>query len=550
MPVHRLPRALGSLLALALTLAPRPARAHGNHGGAAAGTAHPGAAIATIRPDESLELSVDLVAYVSTALASGWRSGEPLGAGGKMPLFYNQRLYLEAPFERAGLAKKDYWPQYRDFSYIPLWQPTQVAARVQYAFVPTFRGTVSIAYFGSIDRPTLEPSPLELQELFVAWSPHATPGLTFSMGHLFLVGSYSPGFDQFPLESFQLNGVAVDYHRPFASAETHLRIAAGRSAIGRTTKVELIEPDPAANHTFLDGLRERSHLYGTAALVLAGRLALGVLAGYQLLPADTNNTNDRSPNLVNVWPRSSGWQVGAEAGFVHRMSDHHLTISHGRGDVEMAWGAPDWIYLEDLALHRDRFTRAGSKLSQAVYWGSVRGSRLQLAGGVWGQWRQPARAQREWSVWNDLAQEMETVTATTRDFRALKANLTPGYRTGPVALGLRLDGIRYVDKGATTDTVEPLTDEALRPLEARDPTGTIVDRVEGASRWEREAVDCAVISPFIELTIAQVFRARASWSGALYTRPIYRQHRVSAFHANVALSAWLIHRFGLPRQDR
>jgi hypothetical protein len=178
---------------------------HGSHGGPGGGSAHAGAGIATIRPDESLKLSVDLLGYLSGSLASEWRTGEPLGAGGKIPLFYNQNLHLEAPFERAGPAKRDYWPQYRDFSYIPVWLPSQLGARVHYRFLRTLAATVSAVYFGSVDRATLEPNPLEFEEMFVRWTPESVAGLSLSIGQLFLLGAYSPSFDQFPLESFRFN---------------------------------------------------------------------------------------------------------------------------------------------------------------------------------------------------------------------------------------------------------------------------------------------------------------------------------------------------------
>jgi hypothetical protein len=116
-------------------------------------------------------------------------------------------------------------------------------------------------------------------------------------------------------------------------------------------------------------------------------------------------------------------------------------------------------------------------------------------------------------------------------------------------VAVRLDGIWYLDKRATTDTIEPLTDEALRPIPVRNPAGMVVDRLQGASRWEREAVDCAVISPLAEVTIAEIFRLRATWSGAFYSHPVHRQRRVSDFHANVSLAAWLIYRFRISAEE-
>jgi hypothetical protein len=525
----------------------RSAGAHGSHGGPSGGASHSGAGIATIRPDESLKLSVDVLGYLGGSMASGWRTGEPLGAGGKIPLFYNQNLHIEAPFERATPAKRDYWPQYRDFSYIPVWLPPQVGARVQYRFLPGLQAAVSAVYFGSVDRPTLEPNPLEFEELFVRWSPDRVAGLSFTIGQLFLLGAYSPSFDQFPLESFRFNGVALDYDRPLGWGEVRLRLAGGRTPMGRTTNVEISDPEPIFNHPFVDGVRERNHVYGTAGIALTRGWSLELLGGYQVLPEDRSVSNDRSPNLTIIWPKSSGYQAGAHLSFSRGGIEQHLTASYGRGDVEMGWGAPDWVYREDAYARRDRFSREGSSLRQVVYWGALSASRLRLLGGAWAQWRRPRPEQREWTVFNELSPEPTRILAATRPFRALKANIIPSYSTGPLSIGVRLDALYYLDKDATTSTIEPLVDQALRPQQIEGTTGMLVsDFVLGPSRWEREAVDCAIVTPFVDLSPGEIFTVRASWSGAFYSSPIRRQRGISSFHANVTIAAWLVYRFGIP----
>jgi hypothetical protein len=522
------------------------ARGHGSHGGPSGGASHSGAGIAAIRPDPSLRLSVDVLGYLSGSLASSWRTGEPLGAGGKIPLFYNQHLHLEAPFERASPAKRDYWPQYRDFSYIPVWLPSQLGARVQYRFLPGLQATASAVYFGSVDRPTVEPNPLEFEELFIRWSPERVPGLSFSIGQLFLLGSYSPSFDQFPLESFRFSGLALDYERPLVLGEIRLRVAGGRTPIGRTTNVELVDPEPIFNHPFVDGVRERNHLYGTVGFAFAHGVSLGLLAGYQVLPEDRSVSNDRSPNLTTIWPKSSGYQAGAELSLVRGPMEHVLTASYGKGDVEMGWGAPDWVYREDTYAKRDRFMREGSSLLQAVYWGGFSGHRLRVTGGAWAQWRRPRPEERVWIVFNEQTQQPDRIVAATRPFRAIKANVMPSYTVGLFSVGVRLDGLRYLDKDATTDTIEPQVDQALRPRNIEGSSGMLItDRVLGPSRWEREAVDCAIVTPFVDVSPGDIFRVRASWSGALYSSPVRRQRRISTFHANVTVSAWLIYRFAL-----
>jgi hypothetical protein len=545
-PQHRRVRIIRSLvLSVALvSVAPASAFAHGSHGAGSAAVGHAGARISTIEPDETLKLSVDLFGYLTASMASGGRTGEPLGAGGKMSLFYNQRLHRESPFDRAGLAQKDYWPQYRDFSYNPLWTPSQLGVRAQYRFLPEVQGAITAAYFGTLDRPTVEPGPLELEELLLRWRPSRVPGLSITLGRLFLLGSYSPLFDQFPLEGFRFNGAAVDYRRPLGSAAWRVRLAGGKTPLGRTTAIENFDPDPLKNHLFLDAGRERTHLYGTAGLETSGGLFVGVLGGYQLLPEAESTSND--PFLVTArWPRATGWQGGVELGLVRGPVEQRLVLVHGYGDVEMGWSGPDFVLVADPAASQDRLLRRGSALSQVVYWGAVSTRSLRLGLGAWGQWRRPAKEPHVWELFDPATQGFVPVALVPQDFRAAKVALEPAYRRGPLTVGVRLDGFHYFDKGATTNSIEPLTDEALRPVFV-DPNSAIPNRVVGASRWEREAVDCLVVSPIVEWQFGEVVRLRGSWSGAWYTKPVRRQQIVSDFHANVTLAVWLVYRVGVP----
>jgi hypothetical protein len=532
------------LMLLAALVAPRGAWGHGSHGQSAGPVGHVGAGIATFRPDDSLELAIDLFGYLTASAAAGWRTGEPLGAGGKIPQFYNQYLYQMAPFERTALAKRDYWPQYRDFSYNPLWQPSQLGMRAQYQFVPSLRGTVTAVYFGSLDRVTVEPNPIEIEELFARWTPERLPGFSVSFGHLLMVGSYAPSFDQFPMESFQLNGAAVAYEGAVGPAELRFQLAGGRTPLGRTTAVERIDPDPTRNHPALDGVRERTHLYTTAAVGLANGLSGGLIAGYQILPADQTTTNDPAPS-THRWMRSSGWHVGAEVGLARPGQGHSLTFTYGQGDVELATAAPDYVYVTNPVDARDRFTRAGSRVYQAVYSTHLSTRRFRLFGGIWGQWRRPAPLERTWPVFDEATGQDASLTVRSQAFRAVKINVEPAVTIGPVAFGVRLDGVLYPDKTATTGTVEAQVDEALRPRLVTTPDG-LQAPVTAPSRWEREAVDSLIVSPFVDLWIGEVLRVRGSWSGAWYTSAVHRQRQNANFHGNVTLSAWLVYRFGVP----
>jgi hypothetical protein len=107
-----------------------------------------GTGTGSMEVNDSLKASVDLYAYLPDSRAWDWRSGEPLGPGGKMPLYHNRYLYREAPFDRAYLLREDLRPRYQDFSYLPLWQPMQLAARVRYRFFPGVWGTLGLDYTG------------------------------------------------------------------------------------------------------------------------------------------------------------------------------------------------------------------------------------------------------------------------------------------------------------------------------------------------------------------------------------------------------------------
>ena len=526
-----------------------PAIGHPGHGhGTASSPKHSGAGIASIKTDDSLKASVDVYGYLAGSAASRFGTGQPLGAGGKIPLYYNQWLYRENPYDRAELTKKDYWPQYRDFSYNPLWQPSQFGTRAQYRFFPGLWATASLNYFGSLDKVTAEPNPLEVTELFFRWAPAPLPGFSLSLGHLALAGTYAPGFDQFPLENFQFNGVSFAYDRDLKSWDFRTQAAVGRSPIGRLTRVEPSIWTETTNYSFLDGTRERTHFYATTTLGKGG-FSFGLLGGVQVLPEDST-VNSAGWYIDTVtWPQMTGWQAGAEAGFVCGAFEQHATVSYGYGDVEMAWGSPDLVYRENIGpSKKTHFLREGSSLTQAVYWGGFQGRRFGLSGGAWAQWRRPDLQGKMWEIWkstSDTSGYTDSVFAETKPFRSSKFYLEPVLKAGSASLGVRMDGILYFDKQATTNTVERMTDQALRAIQITDPvSGEVVDTLQGASLWDREAADTWMLSPFVELDVGNVFHMRAAWSGAWYSAPVRRQGESTDFHANTTLSAWLTYRFG------
>ncbi len=502
--------------------------------------------------DDSLKASVDLFGYLSQSEAGGGISGQPLGAGGKLPLAYDLSLYREDPANKPYSYQKDLWPQYQDFSYIPTWQPNQLEARLNYRFFPRVWGVASL-YFN--DDPAkadakIATQPLQLGEFFLKWGSESVPGLSFSMGKLKLWGDYSPIFDQFPLENFSFSGLAAHYNHSFEGGNTlRLRLAAGKEFLGRTQSLDsYISADRQSQGSyfiFLDGIRERYHFYTTACWEFPNGFYLGGLAGYQMLPKDSTYITE----LVNVdidsyriWPKSNGWQMGGDAGYRSKTWQHHMTLSYGKNDVEMGWSRPDAV--EDFSLDtasilsEQRFSRMGSSLFQAVYWMEYQGRRFHMEGGAWWHDRMPAKRGIT-TILSSGDGSYDTVLLQAQEFRTIKYSLQPSLDiVGPLSIGLRYDHIQYFDPNGHSNTVEPLTNSALQPI--IDSTG---GRVWGPSLWDREAVNCDILSPYLELNLESGFKVRASWSGAWYQKSVWRQGSVDSFHANATLSAWLTYHF-------
>ncbi|MEO6095690.1 MAG: hypothetical protein ABIW76_08420 [Fibrobacteria bacterium] len=510
-----------------------------------------GSKTSTNEVDDSLKASIEVFTYLSQTGAGDWHTGEPLGPGGKLPLAYDLALYKEDPVNKPYSYQKDLWPQYQDFSYVPLWQPIQLESRLHYRFFPRVWGTMSLDYNGDPTKADAKVNnqAFQINELVLKWGPESVPGLSLSMGRLRLFGEYSPVFDQFPLERFFFTGTVANFHRDrHAGGGLHMRLAAGKQFLGRTQATDrqifnTAGSSQAGYFAFLDGIRERFHLYGTSRWTTPGGLFFGAMAGYQLLPSDSTFMTDTDPSRANysyrTWPKEEGWQGGIELGSRSKAWSHNVTISYGNGDVLMAWSRPDAVLDPsiDTIKMEERFSRKGSALFQAVYWAKFHGGRFGCEGGAWWQDRKPAK-----TLMVHLPSDQgvsDTLPLRGQEFRALKLSLTPSFAvTGSFKLGIRYDGIRYLDPDAQSNSIEGLTDQAQRPV--LDSTGSAV---WGPSRWDREAVGADIISPFLEWELAPGLQTRVLWSGAWYTDPVRRQGSVSSFHSNATISAWLSYQF-------
>lgn len=509
--------------------------------GGTRGPARIGTGTGSMEVNDSLKASLDLFVYLPESRAWNWKSGEPLGPGGKMPLNFNRYLYREGPFDRGYLLREDLRPMYQDFSYLPLWQPMQLATRLRYRFFPGVWGTLGLDYTGDAVQISAKDATqiLEIGELNLRWAPERWPGLAFSLGQLRLFGTYSPIFDQIPLENFRFSGVEAEYSRDLGDAGSFkLTGAAGRENLGRTLRTDPDMWRETDFNIYLDAARERNHFYGTARWTGRNGLALGLLGGFQTVPRDSTVREIRNTDMFRIhhWPSTSGWQAGAEAGYQTRRWNHRLVISHGRGDVQMGWSGPDAVQDQAMDSTEMRFTREGSALSQAVYWMGYRGPRLRLEAGGWFQARNPSKREVEHRLVNNMP---DTVRLSAQDFRAAKFSLQPAFTVArPLLLGFRYDAILYLDPAAHANSIEPASDQTLRPI--LDTAGL---RIEAPARWEREAVNGHILSPFAELDFGGGFHVRATWSGAWYDKPVWRQGKAGRFHGNAVLAAWLTYRF-------
>ncbi|GEM_PF-3729454 len=547
-PHHRQPhRFIPSKVLLAMLAIPPMSWSHGADAAAAIHPAHIGSGVDMLEPDDSLKIAVDMFGYLANSWTSTLGVGTPLGAGGKGPRYYNQWLYKNGPFDRPHLEKPDLRPGYEDFSYVPIWQPDQLELRTQYRFLPRIWGSLSLGYDAdpittesedALHAPTVE-------ELLLKWAPEQIPGWAFTFGQQTLAGSYCPIFDHFTLLHSGFAGLSASYQRTNSGGgKMEWTASVGREMVGRLKKTleaktqDIGDPGTAL---YTDGIRARNHFLAFARYTLAGGFYLGALGEYQNLPEDSTAIVPLAATEFKYhWRRSQGWQAGGEAGFAGSLWEHHFTMSHGDGDVNMAWSGPDAVFLPGRVSPDVEWTRTGSALSQAVYWGGFHPGGWRVDAGAWMQWRSPAKdTGYPYAAGADTALQLRS-----QDFRAVKFALETSWRLGGMLnLGLRYDGFLYLDPSAHANTTEPLTDAALRPIPIILPDGT-QGQLTGPSPWEREAVNSHIVSVFAQLDPGGDFHARAGWSGAKYGKEVTRQGSIGDFHANATLAAWFTYRFG------
>ncbi len=536
-------------ITFALMLWAIPAWPHGDDTGPKGGKpGHVGADVDLMEPDDSLPLCLDLYGYLGSSRAGGLRAGEPLGAGGKMPVYYNQKLYQESPAERPHMEQPDLRPGYSDFSYIPIWQPDQAEMRAQYRFLPRIWGSLSLAFSAEPNQVEMEDAShaLQIEELWLKWSPERFPALAITLGSLELASGYCPIFDRFALEHSGFSGLRTRYAREDGSLPFALEAAAGAEISGRLKRTihsnaqELSDP---LNSTELDGERDRIHALLSARLGSSARSYVGLMTEYQALPEDSTVSMPMTATVFPTkWPASHGWQVGCESGWHGEAWEHHLSAARGQGDVHMAWSAPDAVWRIDRTGWNVNWSHDGSALTQATYWGSVRGASWNLDWGAWWQWRQPAK-DTSYPYNTDRPGPDSVATLRSQDFRALRYSGDASFRAASaLTIGLRVDAFVYLDPKAHANTQEYLSDAALRNIPDTLSDGSLSLKL-GPSPWEREAVNARIFSPYAQADLGGDFHARATWTGAWYGNDVWRQGKASAFHSNFTLAAWFTYRF-------
>jgi hypothetical protein len=148
-------------------------------------------------------------------------------------------------------------------------------------------------------------------------------------------------------------------------------------SLARETKSENVENPNLALYS--DGIRARKQFLATARFTYLKGFRFGIMAEYQRLPEDSTTIVPLSATWIKYRGRQSqGWQAGAEMGYEGVAWNHHLVLSHGQGDVKMAWSSPDFVYVADAPAPDVEWTREGSALSQAVY-----GAASCREGGAW-----------------------------------------------------------------------------------------------------------------------------------------------------------------------
>jgi hypothetical protein len=135
----------------------------------------------------------------------------------------------------------------------------------------------------------------------------------------------------------------------------------------------------------------------------------------------------------------------------------------------------------------------------------------------------------------------DTLSLVAEDFRSLRAAVAATARVvRPLYAGIRYDEIRYFDPDAHANIPEM---GLLQSGDANDSTATTIRYLYGeGARWELEAVNAHILTPFVSMEVAKTLRIRAAYSCGFYDTPVRRQGRTSGFHGNFSIGATVNYR--------
>lgn len=537
----------------------------GAFGGSGAGRSFSGVSIYNL--NDSVKVAFDFYGNLSYSVCSDLNQGEPLGPGGWLSNMYNAFLYTEFTSLNVYPYRSDYILQQQDFGYTPLWQPNSISGRVHYRFLPNVWGTMTMDcnLDGLVDNVRNIANYIRFGELSVKWAPKFVKNFSTTIGKVHVGGTYIPIFDQMPLENFLFNGVIMDYSRDIKN-KVFLsgRIAAGQEFLGRSVWYSDTSGSNMTLFGNVDKIRNRNHLFVKAQIGYKRKLGAKFIGGYQVIPEDTTQVLYSGLNYpltrTLYHPRSTGWHIGMELAFNTKITNHIGVISYSKGDVRTGWGSPYFINKPDNGGVTDwydssefipDFTMEGSELTYGVYWANFNYKRIMLDLGISGFWQNPEKHPVTYSFdnshWEDSAgytiwvHQIDTLTLKAQDFKALKGAVKASFSiVKPLRIGVRYDEIHFFNPGAHTNSPEL----GVGFADPMDPSSSTFKMLYNKSaKWEREAVNTRIITPFLSVELAKLLRIRAAYAFAFYEKPIIRQSRLSDRHGNFSLGATVTYRF-------
>ena len=549
----------------------------GAFGGPGAGQSFSG--VSTYDLNDSLKLAFDLYANLGHSLSQDLHGGEPLGPGGDISNVYNSFLYLESTGKTPTPFRTDDYISQGDFGYIPLWQGNSISSRLRYRFLPDVWGTMSLNcnLDNLAENAQSVSNYVQIGSLEIKWAPPFIKGFSGEIGRINISGSYCPIFDQMPLENWNFDGLALNYGCDIR--QTHFfswEAAAGQQFLGRS----LWFSDTTGNQQLLfeelDNIRNLNHLFLRAQYGYKRTFGLKLIGGYQQCPADSTQTSIGNPNILDYpgnaiitktyyLPKTSGWHIGTELVLNTKGLVQKAILAYGSGTVFLASGSPDYVNKPSANVGSvvdswnwnemiPNFSMEGSSVLNGMYWANWRWKKLEVDGGVAGTWQIPAKNSVTYAFdhtyyYLDSASiyqyggYKDTATLTAQDFKAIKCALRISYPLMKnFRIGARYDEFHFFNPDAHSNIpdIEPVVNDYT----ILEPNGNDFGFVDNdPAKWEREAVNTHMITPFVALEWANMLRIQASYAFAFYDSPILRQSVVARYHGNFSLGATLTYRF-------